>query len=122
MKELARRLGELDQMLYTRLCFPRKVKFSSYPDGMEFYDLKSRRAVPWTPGETLAETESWVRSWYFSVFETSPGRLVGRYIDREHPDFIDGRRLGSLEQVLKDPISLERDGMEYFIEKIRSKP
>jgi len=120
MKELSRILGQTDPMVYTRLGFPRKVNFSSYPDGIEFYDPRSRRTCPRTPGESIQEVDSWVKSWYFSVFEAGPGLLTGRYIDRTHPDFIDGRRRGSLEHVIKDIHSFERDGLEHFIERIRT--
>jgi hypothetical protein len=120
MRELARVLGDIDPMLYTRLGFHRKVRCSTYPEGVEFYDLKSRRAEPWAPGETLEQVDSWVRLWYFSVFETGSGILMGRYIDRDHPDVLDGMRLPSLEHQIRDPNS-RQDGIEKFIARLRSR-
>lgn len=119
MRELARALGDIDPMLYTRLGFYRKVRCSNYPDGVEFYDLKSMRPEPRIPGETMAEIDSWVRLWYFSVFETGRGILMGRYIDRDHPDAQDGLRLSSLEHPIRDA-NFSQIGIESFIEKLRS--
>jgi hypothetical protein len=118
MRELARFLGELDPMLYTRLGFHRKVRCSTYPDGVEFYDMRSMRSTPRTPGETMEEISSWVHLWYFSVFETRSGILMGRYIDRDHPDVQDGVRLPSLEHPIRIPYS-SKDGIEEFIARLR---
>lgn len=116
MRELAKIIAPLDHSVYTRLGFHRKVKFSSYPEGVEFYDLSSKRPEPRAPGETLANVDSWVRLWYFSVFDSGKGVLVGRYIDRNHPDFLDGHRLGLLEHEITRPGLSPGAGLNDFIE------
>lgn len=70
---------------HLELRFPDKVKFYSFPYGVEFFDMHSERPQPIHPDETLKDLE-WVKHWYFAVFRRGD-MIIGRFIDRSlsHP-------------------------------------
>lgn len=78
--------------------FPEFVKFSTFPGGIEFYDTDSTRPSPRKPDETLIAPMTWVKKWYFSIFQQGD-KLMGRYINKKD----DHNGLPTLEQPIRDP-------------------
>ncbi len=111
--------GMIDETVYVRLAFPSDLLCSRFDGGVEFYDSRSRRPEVRSPGETLAEISSWVKSWYFSVFRAEGG-WTARYIDRSHPDVAEGGRLGEFEHVVRDAAAgIDDDGLAGFIKSVK---
>ena len=111
LAKLQKMLGDsVEETAPILLFFPKQIKCLSFPSGVEFYDVRSKRPHARKEGEDVEDLQKWVKSWYLGFFREGD-KTIGLMIYNDHPA---AKRL--IRRVIADKDIGIKDGFKKFVQ------